>query len=567
MSAISAARPDEPRPHGRSLVVVPSRLGRGERDPADAAHHDISVPAMRLGMAVALLLGTVLRIRALAADFPLNDGGLFYTMTRDLQAAHYRLPVATTYNNAHIPFAYPPLGFYLAGLLDAATPMSLLTVYRVIPFAFSLLIVGAFVWLAAALLSSRRALLAAAIVYVIFPLSYRWMIMGGSVARAPALFCALIALRMSIDMYRSGRLDRRVAVVGALFALTALSHLETAFFLALSLALFAVAFGQSRAAFAQLVSCGVLAIALSAPWWGIVVAHHGADPFLAAGGTGEWSVHAPVAALLQLPKAEPLFPVVTALAVLGTLAAIAERRLLFPAWLLLGAVLDPRAFPTFASIPLAMLAGVAICDVLIPIGSRALPLASFGRASDTDDPRSPYGWLTPAAVAIGIVVASISSLVSFAPVLTSMTPGEREAMQWVRANTPADARVLVISGDDWTVDRTSEWFPTLTGRTSVATVQGYEWVGGAFQQRQTNARALRKCAIRDIACLDAWAAASGVTYDYVFITKMPPREESAFAQNDCCLALRADVRRDLRFTTVYEGDGAAIARFDAGAAH
>ncbi|MDP1780012.1 MAG: hypothetical protein Q8K73_07045, partial [Anaerolineales bacterium] len=73
----------------------------------------------------ALLLGAIIRFYpAVSNGFPLNDGGMFYTMIRDLKANHYILPQLTTYNFADIPFAYPPLGFYIAALLSTLLPVS-----------------------------------------------------------------------------------------------------------------------------------------------------------------------------------------------------------------------------------------------------------------------------------------------------------------------------------------------------------------------------------------------------------------------------------------------------------
>src|SRR6266545_8069862 len=69
-------------------------------------------------LGLALFLGSVIRIfPEVMAGFPLNDGGMFYVMIRDLRLNHYFLPAFTTYNLAAIPFAYPPLGLYLAALL------------------------------------------------------------------------------------------------------------------------------------------------------------------------------------------------------------------------------------------------------------------------------------------------------------------------------------------------------------------------------------------------------------------------------------------------------------------
>jgi len=61
----------------------------------------------------------------LRSDFPLNDGGLFFSMARDLKRAHYALPGEKSYNGADLPFAYPPLGIYLAALADSALPAGL----------------------------------------------------------------------------------------------------------------------------------------------------------------------------------------------------------------------------------------------------------------------------------------------------------------------------------------------------------------------------------------------------------------------------------------------------------
>src|SRR5262245_31305489 len=94
-------------------------------------------------------LGAAVRLyHTFRVDFPLNDGGLFYVMTRDLQSAHYGLPTFTSYNQIDIPFAYPPLGMYLAALVDDLTPLDLLTVFRVLPLVYCMLTLGAFFLLA-----------------------------------------------------------------------------------------------------------------------------------------------------------------------------------------------------------------------------------------------------------------------------------------------------------------------------------------------------------------------------------------------------------------------------------
>src|SRR5687768_5017216 len=82
----------------------------------------------------ALVFGTWLRLNpALMAGFPMNDGGMFYTMIQDLRVNHYLLPLHTTYNNLNIPFAYPPLPFYVAGFISDIFRISLLQVLLWLP--------------------------------------------------------------------------------------------------------------------------------------------------------------------------------------------------------------------------------------------------------------------------------------------------------------------------------------------------------------------------------------------------------------------------------------------------
>ena len=80
---------------------------------------------------LAALFGGYVRIYPVVqAGFPLLDGGLFYTMTRDLVDAGLRLPWVTSYNHLNIPFAYPPLPFYLVGVLNILTGLDLLGLIR-----------------------------------------------------------------------------------------------------------------------------------------------------------------------------------------------------------------------------------------------------------------------------------------------------------------------------------------------------------------------------------------------------------------------------------------------------
>jgi hypothetical protein len=97
---------------------------------------------------------------------------------------------------------------------------------------------------------------------------------------------------------------------------------------------------------------------------------------------------------------------------------------------------------------------------------------------------------------------------------------DMEAFHWART-TPADSRFLLITQENPLLDPSSEWFPALAERRSVATVYGYEWINdGSFGARLERARALQKCAVQGVACLEQWQAEAGESYSYLYIRKV-----------------------------------------------
>jgi hypothetical protein len=89
---------------------------------------------------------------------------------------------------------------------------------------------------------------------------------------------------------------------------------------------------------------------------------------------------------------------------------------------------------------------------------------------------------------------------------------DRAAMTWIREETPADARFVVLSGEIWSRADEAEWFPHLTGRVSAMTMQGREWLPD-WQQLDDERRRLEACA--DRACIDDWLERNDVDYVYL----------------------------------------------------
>ena len=102
----------------------------------------------------------------------------------------------------------------------------------------------------------------------------------------------------------------------------------------------------------------------------------------------------------------------------------------------------------------------------------------------------------------------------------SLTPVDQEVFDWVRTQTPPESRFLILTGEDPMSDPVSEWFPALTGRQSIATVQGHEWIpGGGFYAFLQSSREVQTCLNGPPSCLDTWLLQNQARFDYIYIRK------------------------------------------------
>jgi hypothetical protein len=525
----------------------------------------------------AIALGCAIRARpVLLTDFPLNDGGLFFQMTQELQRAHYRLPAFTGYNNVQIPFAYPPFGFYMAGLIADIATVDLMQVVRLLPLATTCATLVAFLMLARSMLPERVAVVAAVTSFALVPRSFTWLVMGGGLTRAFGLLFSILALHQAYLLFTRRRL--RFALTAGLFTgLTPLSHLGTAPFLAASLVLFFLAYGRHRQGLVGAAVICAIAIAVSAPWWATVIQRHGIEPFLAAGQTGGsiFSSGQPRATVLgrlsrfgAMATGEPLFPALGVLALFGALASVRRRAVLLPVWWMATLALDARAGETYATLPLALLAGIGFNDVLLPLllGRRGLNdapapvLATAGEGAGglaTWFARARANWLAIGVVGFLVLYCTLAALTRDADLgteaayLASLSHDERDAMRWVANNTAPTSRFFVVPEEGWPADRVGEWFPVLARRQSVATVQGTEWLpDSGFARYSTLFNNARACGAKDVNCVEGWSRKSGVAFSHVFIPKAPG--------GPCCRELRSTLRADARYQLVFDGPGAEI---------
>jgi hypothetical protein len=328
------------------------------------------------------------------------------------------------------------------------------------------------------------------------------------------LLFALLALHATVRMVQGG--GWRFAGLAAVFgAATLCTHAENAWFAAYSALLVMLVGARSWPVVLQALAAAVGAAVLSAPWWAAVLAQHGLEPFRAVASSAGYSDFFSWQPIVTFTFTdEPYLRPLAVLGLLGLFVAIVERRWLLPLWFVAVFAVNPRNAATSATVPLAMLVGLAVRRLLVhPLLARA-----EGHAAR-------HSSLVVAALLLVLGTYAFFNARSAAwlvPGLRVLPAEGRAAMAWAAANTPDDSRFVVVDGEaPWFgLDAHSEWFPVLARRRSIATVQGMEWLPGqVFRRRMQAADELMQCRQQDAACLDGWAARWEQPFTYLFIAR------------------------------------------------
>lgn len=140
---------------------------------------------------------------------------------------------------------------------------------------------------------------------------------------------------------------------------------------------------------------------------------------------------------------------------------------------------------------------------------------------------------------------------------------ERLVMQWIRENTPDESAFLVVTGEtNGFCDSTSEWFPALTGRRSLATLQGNEWLkGNAFGEFIGDIQVMQACAYQGLECILEEAERFTPGFDYLYVSLSPPTLDCAPANaSSVTRSLVLELQQSAQFEPVFSSSGAVVFR-------
>jgi hypothetical protein len=478
----------------------------------------------------------------LMAGFPLNDGGMFFVMLREIKANHFLIPAFTSYNYSGIPFAYPPLGLY-AGAFLSAMGIPDIQILRWLPVIVNVLTAPAFFLLAETLLEDRPRAALATVFYALTPV-YGWEIMGGGLTRSFGVLFMLLAIHFAVRSFKSGSW-KFVCIASVFGGLSVMSHPQTAIHTAFGIAFFWVFTKHSWKKLLQAVVLATLAGLVSAPWWLTVYLQHGLAPFISAAGSGVHDAFPLDVFVSDLFARDTFIPILMILRVAGILWEAAHRRFTLLLWAVLAYFLDQRSAGATSFLAFSLLCAIGFADALPFVvnwlKTRTHTAVDFVRLR----------WFNATLMALMFYLFLECGVYSYVLVNTSLhTPEPFQAMQWVSENTAPNSRFLLLTGSSGIMsDPIQEWFPALAQRESQTTMQGLEWtLNGDFFPRLRSIIALQACINLD--CVNQWSTNTGLGYEYLLIQK-----------SNVTLSLLNSVKLDTSYIQVYENSSIVILQY------
>jgi hypothetical protein len=295
------------------------------------------------------------------------------------------------------------------------------------------------------------------------------------------------------------------------------------------------------------------------PWWGTVINYHGTEPLLNAAATGKKLI-AVFNLLFFVFTEEPYATVIAILGLIGVAYSIIRKEYLLPLWMVIPFFVEGRSAAGPAALPLAMLAAVGLADVIFP-ALQGLVKKDRTEAGQTEAGQADQVSSVERNIFFYLLLYLVFSAYQFGFQLSAATlySPDEEAMYWVRDNTPADSRFLVLTGTtSVSCDSVTEWFPALTGRQSLFTVQGTEWTkGDDFGEFIKAENDLQVCSDENPSCIDELVDPG--LYDYVYLSKLLRVDNCRPASSPRIFPNFVEsVHGDERFEVVYETDDVMI---------
>lgn len=479
----------------------------------DRSSSTVSNDVRNFFLILTVVFGLTVRLYpVIKGDFPLVDGGMFYSMIKDLQASNFSLPVFTSYNQAQIPFAYPPLAFYIAGSLSSAFKIPTLSLLQWLPVIITILNIPLFYFLSRNFLTSEPLAALSTLIFALTPNSYWWNIVGGGLTRSlgTLFFTATVICAHQMFQRRSNKWIVGIIISGVGCVLSHPAWAAQAVIASLLLFLF---FGRDKQGLKLSAIVAIAIFCITAVWWLPVIQDHGIGTLLNAGQETQqrgmfWTV------FFALSFTGEYTPVIGVIGLLGFFIYLARKEFLLIAWVLCSLVFDPRGGLPVSIFPFSMMAAVALAEGIASQMNGEKNVSSWTKVLGGWSGKLFFGFFI---MLFTYNAFQVSNTLSF----QRLNLEERKAIEWAKASTdPASQFMILDQQENPLLSPLTEWFPALAERRSIATIQGTEWLSGSdhYAKKVTAIREAHDCLFQGVDCLTMAQNQLAEQYDYIMLS-------------------------------------------------
>ncbi len=240
----------------------------------------------KVSLYISFLIGIVFRIYHLfriGFQVPFDLGGLFYQFSIEIIKNGFALPMSIPYYlPGGLPFAYPPLPFYIQAFLLKIFEPGNFVITNILPPIFSIISIFLFFLLAKKVISEKIGVIAAVFTFSIIPLAITEQIQAMGLAESVGT-CSLILYTFTLLWASDNKKFYRWIFPGIILGLCIMSSPGSFYASILISILFggiSIANSISRKDTRYLLACfvvGIIGLAVSAPYWGTVISNHGIE--------------------------------------------------------------------------------------------------------------------------------------------------------------------------------------------------------------------------------------------------------------------------------------------------
>jgi hypothetical protein len=263
---------------------------------------------------------------------------------------------------------------------------------------------------------------------------------------------------------------------------------------------------------------------IASPWWAAMLIRHGITPFLSASQSG-FHDFAYFYAFFIAYTQETFIPLIAVFAWVGILYLLSKREFTLPILFALPFLIEPRNAPNVGILIIPMLAARAVIRVLLP---------SFKGSQITVENDNPALLLSATSQKFFAAILAFCLIVGMQIFDSELSenrvrPETQLTYAWIKNHTPPESRFVLLSGNVKPLeDFNNEWFPVLTGRVSLTTLQGLEWDEDIdFTEHSMWLSDVQMCRFdfETLACLRNLGLGSKEKFDYLIVfreTLEPP---------------------------------------------